>query len=181
MKTETLETLVLDQVMGELRPEVGELLEAHLTHNPEASRQAAGLAATFQLARQATALTPEALRRPLAVARLRKVQTALRRRTIAWELTRMAACAVLGLILGWQGHINRGRPVAAMARAAGNPDLPAMVAEREPVPESRTDFWSLANLGAAQQERESASSRMGSRYRLHWDSPVKMPQVEENL
>ena len=181
MKTETLEMLLLDQAMGELRPEVAELLEAHLTRTPKAARQAAGLAATIQLARQATALTPEAPRRPLAVARLRKVQTAMRWRTAAWELTRMAACAVLGLILGWQGHINRGQPVAAMARPAGNPDLPAMVAEGEQVPASRTDFWSLANLGEAQRERQSGSSRPGSRYRLHWDSPVKMPQVEENL
>jgi anti-sigma factor RsiW len=181
MKTETLETLLLDQVMGELRPEVVELLEAHLTHTPEAARQAAGLAATIRLARRATVLNSEALRQPLAVARLQKVQKAMRRRTIAWELTRMAACAALGLILGWQGHLSRGQSVAAMARVAGNPDLPAMVAEREQVPESRTDFWSLANLGAAQQERQSGSSRPGSRYRLHWDSPVKMPQVEENL
>ena len=78
MKTETLEMLLLDQAMGELRPEVAELLEAHLTRTPKAARQAAGLAATIQLARQATALTPEAPRRPLAVARLRKVQTAMR-------------------------------------------------------------------------------------------------------
>jgi len=181
MKTETLEMLLLDQAMGELRPEVAELLEAHLTRTPKAARQAAGLAATIQLARQATALTPEAPRRPLAVARLRKVQTAMRWRTAAWELTRMAACAVLGLILGWQGHLNRGQPVAATARQAGSPDLPAVVAEGEQVPESRTDFWSLANLGEAQRERQSGSSRPGSRYRLHWDSPVKMPQVEEIL
>ena len=181
MKTDTLETLMLDQAMGELRPEVVELLEAYLTHAPEAAREAAGLVATIRLARQATALAPASLRRPLAVARLQKAQTALRRRTIAWDLARMAACAVLGLILGWQGHSNRGQPIAAMARLAGNPDLPAMVAGPKQVLESRTDFWSLANLGAAQREQQSGSSRPGSRYRLHWDSPVKMPQVEENL
>jgi hypothetical protein len=181
MKPETLESLLLDQVMGELRPEVVDLLGTHLMHNPEAARQAAGLAATVQLARQAVALTPEMLRRPLAVERLHKVQTATRRRSVGWELTRLAACGMLGLILGWQGHIDRGRPADAMAPPGGSLDLPAGVPGPEQVPESRKEFWSLTNLEAAQRERQSGKSRPTSRYRLHWNSPIKMPQVEENL
>jgi hypothetical protein len=181
MKPESLESLLLDHVMGELPPEVGELLEAYLAHNPEAARQAAGLAATAQLARQAAALTPETPRRPLAVARLQKVQTAMRWRAAAWELTRLAACGVLGMILGWQVSLDRSRPVDAIARPAGNPDIPAAILERTQASETRKDFWSLANLEADQRERQSGSSHPASRYRLHWNSPVKMPQVEENL
>jgi anti-sigma factor RsiW len=176
MKTETLEALLLDHAMGELSPEVAELLETHLTRNPEAARQAAGLASTVQQARQAVAMSQEVPHRPLAVARLQQERRAQRRRAFIWELARLAACVVLGLTLGWYGHTARKAAVAATL-------VPTRVAaiELPSAPESANNFWSLANLEAAQRERQSVESRPTSRYRLHWDSPVKMPRVEENL
>ena len=41
MKTETLETLLIDRALGALSPEVAELLESHLIQNPDAVRHAA--------------------------------------------------------------------------------------------------------------------------------------------
>ena len=176
MKTETLKALLLDHALGELSPEVAELLETHLAHDPEAARQADGLASTVQLARQAMVVTQEAPHRPLAVARLRQTQMTHRRWAFMWELARLAACVVLGLTLGWYGHTARKAPVAAA------PVAPLVAAVELPsTPESANDFWSLASLAAAQRERQSVESRTTSRYRLHWDSPVKMPRVEENL
>jgi anti-sigma factor RsiW len=176
MKTETLEALLLDHALGELSPEVVELLETHLAHNPEAARQAAGLASTVQRARQAMAITQEAPRRSLAVERLRQAQMTHRRRAFMGELARLAACVVLGLTLGWYGHTARKAPVAAA------PVAPLVAAVELPsTPKSANDFWSLAYLEAAQRERQPVASRTTSRYRLHWDSPVKMPRVEENL
>ena len=174
MKTETLEALLLDHALGELSPEVAELLETHLAHDPEAARQAAGLASTVQRARQAMAITQEAPRRSLSVGRLRQAQMTHRRWAFMWELARLAACVVLGLTLGWYGHTARKAPIAAVP--------PVVVASELPTPaKTTTDFWSLASLAAAQRERQSVESRPTSRYRLHWDSPVKMPRVEENL
>jgi anti-sigma factor RsiW len=176
MKTETLEALLLDHALGELSPEVVELLETHLAHNPEAAQQADGLASTVQLARQAMAVAQEAPRRSLAVERLRRVQMTHRRRAFIWEMARLAACVVLGLALGWYGH------TARKAIAAATPGPPVVAAVGLPfAPEGTKDFWSLANLEAAQRERQPVESRPTSRYRLHWDSPVKMPRVEENL
>jgi anti-sigma factor RsiW len=176
MKTETLEALLLDHALGELSPEVVELLEAHLAHNPEAARQAAGLASAVQQARQAVAMSQEAPRRSLAVERLRQTQMTRRRWAFTWELARLAACVVLGLTLGWYGHTARNAAVAA------TPVLPRVAAVELPsAPESANDFWSLANLEAAQRERQPVEGRTTSRYRLHWDSPVKMPRVEEDL
>ena len=176
MKTETLEALLLDHALGELSPEVVELLETHLAHNPEAAQQADGLASTVQLARQAMAVAQEAPRRSLAVERLRRVQMTHRRRAFIWGMARLAACVVLGLALGWYGHTARKATVAATNV------LPPVAAVGIPyAAESTKDFWSLANLEAAQRERQPVESRPTSRYRLHWDSPVKMPRVEENL
>jgi hypothetical protein len=128
------------------------------------------------LARQAIALTPEAPRHSLAMARLRQAQMTRRRGAFIWELTRLAACAVLGLTFGWLGHAAR-KPHAAATPAP----LVLAVAGLPTVPESAKDFWSLANFAAAQREKQSMENRAASRYRLHWDSSVKMPRVEENL
>ena len=143
MKTETLEALLLDHALGELSPEVVELLETHLAHNPEAAQQADGLASTVQLARQAMAVAQEAPRRSLAVERLRRVQMTHRRRAFIWGMARLAACVVLGLALGWYGHTARKATVAATNV------LPPVAAVGIPyAAESTKDFWSLANLEA---------------------------------
>ncbi len=176
MKPETLEALLLDRAMGELSPEVAELLEAHLAGVPDAARQAGGLAAVVQQARQAVAL-PEEAPPPLATARLQRAQAAWRRRAFIWETARLAACVILGLTLGWYVRPARVTPVVAAAptSSAVNASVPPLVSE------STHDFWSLARLEAVQQEHQPVESRSTSRYRLHWDSPVKMPHLEDDL
>ncbi|HUJ42136.1 MAG TPA: hypothetical protein VLW52_00890 [Opitutaceae bacterium] len=178
MKPETLDALLLDRAMGELPPEVAELLEAHLARHPEAARQAEKLASTLQLARQAMRIADELPRRSLAVTRLRQAQARWRRRSMAWGWARLAACVVIGLALGWQGHALRQNPVTAVARPASAGAAPAIAAT---VPRDTGDFWSQASMVAAIKERAPAESRSGTRYRLHWESPVKAPRVEEDL
>jgi anti-sigma factor RsiW len=179
MKPETLEALLLDRALGELSPEIAELLDAHFDHDPEAAQQADRLAATVHQARQAVAVKQETPRRPLAVARLRREHRAQRQRAFAWELARLAACVVLGLAVGWYGRTARETPAIAVA---ARPVPPVVVAAGlPPSAASAKGFWSLANLAAAQRERQPVESRATSRYRLRWDSPVKMPRVEENL
>jgi hypothetical protein len=181
MKPETLEALLLDRAMGELSPEVAELLEAHLAGISDAAHQAGGFAAIVQQARQAVAL-PEEAPPPLAVARLQQAQVAWRRRAIVWEAARLAACVILGLTLGWYAHSAREAPMIAATPVTSAPAAPAVSAAAPPRPaESTPDFWALARLAAVQQEHPLAESRATSRYRLRWDSPVKMPHLEDNL
>jgi anti-sigma factor RsiW len=182
MKPEALEALLVDRALGELPPEVAELLETHLTGNAEAARSAEGLASAIQLARQAVVHVPAAPRRPLAVGQLQHVQMTQRRRSMAWELARLAACAAFGLALGWYGRTLRNAPVIALAPPAAAGVAPAIVAAEPPAGAGHTaDFWSLSSLAAAQYNREPVESRATNRYRLRWDSPVRMPRVEENL
>jgi hypothetical protein len=175
MKPETLEALLLDRAMGELSPEVAELLDAHLASTPDAARQAGGFAAVIQQARQAVAVAEPPP--PLAISRLQQAQVAWRRRAIIWKTARLAACVILGLTLGWYVRSTRVPPVVAAT--------PASSAVSAPVPprgsKSTQDFWSLARLEAVQQEHQLAESRATSRYRLRWDSPVKMPHLEDDL
>ena len=164
--------------MGELSPEVAELLETHLSAHPDAARQAGELTAALEMARRATAVAPEVPRRPLALERLRRTQVVGRRWAAGWAFARLAACVALGLALGWSGHALRQTPMTAVARPVPAGAAPAIAAD---VPRDAGDFWSQASFMAALQERPTAESRSSSRYRLRWESPVKVPSVEEDL
>ncbi len=181
MKTETLEALLVDRALGALPPEAGELLEAHLACDPEAARQAAGMEETIRLARQAVALPRPLPAPPLSCAQLRGKLKARRRRALAWELSRLAAAVLFGLTLGWHAR-NGGAPsrAAALAPHAG-PGRPAVVADHEKPLDSAGGFWALSRFLAAQQARPTAGGRRCGQSRLQWESPVKIPHLEEKL
>jgi len=113
MKSENLETLFLDRALGELSPATRELLEEYLARNPAAARHADTLTATLQLARQAVALAPETPQRPLEMDTFRRARQTWRWRGLMRETLRLAACAVLGLALGWYAHAPRSTPALA--------------------------------------------------------------------
>ena len=179
MKTETLEALLIDRALGALSPEVAELLENYLIQNSDAAQQANSLASTVQLARTAAA-GPNASTSPLPpLERVRKALTVQRRQAFAWQLSKLAACMLLGLTIGLVSRFG-GNPAggpnasAAMVRSLATNDAANAVG-------NRNGFWSLANFTPGKSEHATASVRLDSRYRLRWDSPVKMPHLEGNL
>ena len=180
MKPEHLETLLLDRALGELPPAVRELLDEYLTRNPDAARRADTLTATLQLARRAVALPPETPQRPLEKDTLRRARQTQRWRGLTQEALRLAACAVLGLALGWYAHSSRPAPVLAQTsrpEPAAVRAIPAEASYDGAVAAPR--FWSLAKLQAEQRSRPASASHQERRYQLQWDSPVKMPRVVE--
>ena len=180
MKPEDLEALLLDRALGELSPAVRELLDEYLMGNPDATRHADTLTATLQLARQAVALPPEMPQRPLEMDTLRRARQTWRWRRLKRETLRLAACAVLGLALGWYAHASRPAPVLAQTSRPEPADvrtIPAEASSGGAVAAPR--FWSLAKLQAEQRSRPASAAHQESRYQLQWDSPVKMPRVVE--
>jgi hypothetical protein len=137
MKPENLETLLLDRALGELPPAVLELLDEHLTQNPAAARQADTLTATLQLARQAVAMPSEIPQRPLALDTLHQAQRMGRGRGRAQETLRLAACAMLGLTLGWYAHASR--PTPALAQTS-HPEPTAVRAQSFVLAQSSSDM-----------------------------------------
>jgi hypothetical protein len=174
MKPENLEILLIDRALGELAPEVDELLGSYLARDPEAACQSGLLDATVRQARRAAVPPPARVLPTLDTGRLRPALRAQRRRERAGTWVRLAACVVLGLVLGWVGHGERGS-----TSVAGAP-TPAVVPVREPPETSAGQFWSLARLEAGRERRQPAAADSGDRYRLRWESPVKMPSVEDN-
>jgi len=100
MKTETLGSLVDRPSAGCAFARVAELLENYLIQNSDAAQQANILASTVQLARTAAA-GPNASTSPLPpLERVRKALTVQRRQAFAWQLSKLAACMLLGLTIG---------------------------------------------------------------------------------
>ncbi len=62
MNTPSLHALLIDQHMGELAPEVIELLEAHLAENPPARAEAERIRQTLMITQQAVQAHPELAR-----------------------------------------------------------------------------------------------------------------------
>ena len=137
MKPELLDPLLRDRALGELSPAVAALLDAHLAQDPAATRRAAEFAETIRLARTAVASPLETPRRPLDLARLRRVHSATHAAPRRMEIFRLAACLALGLALGWL--VRPAREVVARA-----PAVAALTPMRATDP--ATQFWSVARF-----------------------------------
>jgi hypothetical protein len=179
MKTETLEALLIDRALGALSPEVAELIETHMVQNPDAIRQANSLEATVQLARTAVAGAQASTRQSPPLDRVRKTLGVQRRQAFVRELGKLAACLLLGLTVGLLSRPG-GRPAGEPAVAAAAVG-PLAANDAANVAGGRNEFWSLANFTPGKSEQAGADARIGSRHRLHWDSPVKMPHLEGDL
>jgi anti-sigma factor RsiW len=153
MKSDVLERLLIDCATGELSPDVEELLEAHLQHEPAARREAAEIEETLRLARLALAG-----QKVVALPGLRPFS-----RVPSWAWA-MAACFVCGLSLGIFGV--RGR--SALPRAA-------FVPSREAVAITTADesgFWSARRLRAG-----LSPVSVKAENRVIWKSPVEKPEI----
>ena len=167
MNLENLESLLLDRALGELPPAVAELLDEHLARDPSAAQQAAAFTATLQLARRAAAVPAAASLPPLATTRLRQAERQMRWWSHLGELAKLAACVALGLVFG-----RAAWPESTPAR----PQVAVRTVTPASLPAPDTKFWSLASVADGYRGR---SARPGPGYQLRWESPLKMPRVEE--
>jgi hypothetical protein len=110
--------------------------------------------------------------------RVRRALAVQRSRRFLWQMSKLAACVALGLAIGLAAR-SVGRSVR-MPNAAAVAVRPA-AGSVEPAAAGRNGFWALANFAPDKAEHATAVDGPDSRYRLHWDSPVKMPHLEGNL
>jgi anti-sigma factor RsiW len=155
MKSDVLERLLIDQAAGALSPDVAELLEDHLRHEPAAQREAAEIGETLRLAR--LALSSQRViplpRRPFT-------------RSPVWAWA-MAACFVCGLSLGiFAGRGRNDSPHIASVVSAPVHQTAAVTVSDE------SGFWSLRRLRAAAPPAGGKSENS-----IIWKSPVKKPEL----
>lgn len=155
MKPESLEGLLIDRALGELSPEVAELLNAYLSANPAAAEQAAAWTETWRSAVRATAFDVDARLQPLPKhkSRGRNFWNWRVRRT---ELLRLAACLIIGVTAGW------GLFAARVERA----QAPAVATQP-------SRLWSVNRLKEV-YSRPSARKHRAERHRLLWGSPLRI-------
>jgi anti-sigma factor RsiW len=154
MKSEVLERLLIDRAAGQLSPDVAELLEARLQHEPAARRDAAEIAETLRLARLALAG-----RRVVALPASRPS----RPRAVSIWAWAMAACFVCGLSLG----IFAARGVNDSHSVASAPAYQTAATTAD-----ESGFWSVRRLRAA-------LPRVGGKPEnsIVWKSPVMKPEI----
>ena len=122
MKTESLQALLTDRELGELEPEVADLLDAHLASSPEARREAEAVARTIASVRDAFRSKPG-----LAAVRPGPVLRTLLGRPWPRLLAQAAGLVLLlgfGAALGYRAGTSASAvPAATLASAA--PAAPA--------------------------------------------------------
>lgn len=101
MKIETLQALLVDRELGELPPEVTELLDAYLELTPAARQEREAMSSTVRAAREAVLRFPELARGTEAQPAPRVVPLA---RWLAPWLARAAVVAALAGLSAWVGY-----------------------------------------------------------------------------
>lgn len=155
MKPESLEGLLIDRALGELSPEVSELLDVYLAANPAAAEQAAAWTETWRSAERATAFDVDARLQPLPKLKSRG-RNSWNWRVRRTELLRLAACLIIGVTAGWGLFATRVERVQAPAVATQAPK-----------------FWSVNRLKEI-YSRPSARKHRPVRHRLVWGSPLRI-------
>lgn len=137
MKPETLDALLVDRELGELPPDVTELLDAYLELAPEARREAIVMAQTVRTTREAVQHFPELaqgteVQHPSNIAPM-----------VSWLAPWLARAAALAAVAGlgaWLGYrAGSGSVPADRARSAENPEV-KMLASRQAGTGSK-DLW----------------------------------------
>lgn len=101
MKTETLQALLVDRELGELPPDVAELLNAYLEMTPAARQEQDAMSKTVRTARETVRRFPELARGTEAQPAPRVVPLA---RWLAPWLARAAVMAALAGLSAWVGY-----------------------------------------------------------------------------
>ena len=165
---EILERLLIDRALGGLPPDVDALLDDYLASDPAAAAEAEKLARTADLAQRALAPPEGANQYPLPPLALRSRRVTVRR--VAGRAAALAACLLIGLVLG----IGLS-PTPAVVETTAPVATVSVGEESEPAAATYTsEIWS------AQRFREAlARPRRSEVRRLVWDSPTKLPRLEE--
>lgn len=178
MKPESLETLLLDRALGQLAPEVDDLLATHLAHDAVAARLATTLTATVSLARKAAAplTTPQPRAERSADAQWRRVRRAWRWRTMGRDGLKLAAGLALGLAVAWLV-----RP--ALPPRAATPEAAPMrtvaTAELRSASRAAPAFWSEARFVAQAQRASAHATNTANPYQPRWLAPAPRPKPED--
>ena len=165
---EILERLLIDRALRELSPDAQALLEDYLAREPEASEEAEEIARTVDAARCALARSEEVNSHSLPPLLLGK------RGGILWRVGAraavLAACLLIGVGVGlWFSQSKQVIETQVEIAWVGAEEESDGTEEA-----NRSEIWSARRF----YEAASRPART-KRARLIWDSPTKMPRLEE--
>lgn len=171
MKPETLKSLIVDRALGELPPDVGELLDAYLENHPNLAAQAEHTGKTTELARAAVQ-APAPAGAPSALPGWKTPDSVFNGASRRFWLP-LAASLAVGFLAGrFAGPRENG--TAPMPQP---PNLASSASALAGLPTQGTSaLWTVPQPSRAGVQNPVTSDQP---YRLRWDSPVKLPHLEE--
>jgi len=167
MDTKTLERLLIDQRLGDLPQDVGELLDTYLVLNPEHTGIAEDLDTTIAMARKALqtepSLTSDAM--PPLSTRSFRVPARPQPRWRRWPRhLAVAAGLLLAFFLG-----SRSVP----EQVSSSPSH-AQITKSSPIKPNTSGFWSFDRLHEAHSDRRPQTTQ-----RIEWTTPLRQPRIGE--
>lgn len=167
MDARTIERLLIDRKLGELSPEAGELLDAHLALRPDLADLAESVDTTIDSARLAlrrekagfVEAMPPRSKRPGPLFRPPRLRDKAWLRHLA-----VAAAVALAFLLGNSSGVRWEAPARPHRVMTG----------RLPSEKDRSGFWSLRRLREAQPR-----SPTRSRQKVEWTTPLGRPRIGE--
>jgi|SRR6185436_1603077 hypothetical protein len=143
MKTETLDALLIDRELGELPPEVIELLDTYLKSEPAACRRADAMVRTVGTARETVRRFPE-------LARATEMQSpenvvSLAQWLAPW-LVRAAVAAAVAVLCSWLGYRAGMNSVPAGSARLNQTPSPQRVASQRGTADTK-NLWTRYDVG----------------------------------
>jgi hypothetical protein len=138
-----MECLLIDRALGQLEPEVEELVEIQIANDPEIRRCAAELEETVRLTSEVMKARVPANIHRLPIAAMRRRETRKRVLAIAASFLLGAGCAL------WAGHLfaTSARPSRVVSwQAAPRHDEPAPPSPAVEQAVRKLPFWSYARI-----------------------------------
>lgn len=172
MKKESLDMLLVDRALGELSPEVAELLEEYFATHPNAAVSAHEVEEVLdrvrEFAQRDMAPRTEALPRHKWREVLRSAQVRI------WfpRVVGLAACLVVGVLIGGLTSQSPHK----LSDGQGIPLIQESGEESRAAEPAAGGLWSKARL--AKESLREPEARP-ARHRLFWDPRSQQPRVEE--
>lgn len=169
MKQESLDALLIDRALGELSPEVTELLEEYLVLDRKAAADAHVFDETLAQAKAAAMrdVAPPAQ----ALPRLSLEVASAKRQWFTWpQWAAVATCLLVGIVLGYQlkAPTSSGQNEAQVSQTITSSENDSRAV--------RSELWSLSRIAEANRNQ---TPKNPVRYRISWDTKSLKTHVEE--
>ena len=171
--------LLTDRAMGELQPEVVELLDEYIAGNAKLAAGAREVDETLRLARDFAQSEIGAVRKSGRHFEWRTARRTARLQLFLPRTLGFAACLAAGILVGWEGSSRLRQSAEISNSLVGHSTLTVNAAQASASlsPSDRNGrLWSVSRIA---MEFRSTPTPRAIRHPIIWDSKTQQPRLEK--